>query len=164
MYQSGAIKCTTNHMVLLKPILADYFAGFHRCYKRYSRIGDGYMHTWEMSAVFFLFCFYEAYMWHQSKRSSLILAERCIRASVTLAIMSSNNGLLPVWHQAIIWTNDGLFLIGPFETNLSEIWIKSLWNGSYFVKGRGVNVFLDNGNYVRLVSWSMWCKLRVDNV
>ena len=29
-------------------------------------------------------------------------------ASVTIAIIGSDNGLVPVWHQAIIWNNDGL--------------------------------------------------------
>ena len=29
-----------------------------------------------------------------------------------LTIIGSGNGLLPGWHQAIIWTNDGILLIG----------------------------------------------------
>ena len=36
-----------------------------------------------------------------------------------------DNGLLPVWHQAIIWTNPGLSLIEPLGTYLNEIWIKT---------------------------------------
>ena len=36
----------------------------------------------------------------------------------------SGNGLLPVQHQAITWTNAGLLLIGPLGTNFSEIQIK----------------------------------------
>ena len=38
--------------------------------------------------------------------------------------MGSDNGLSPGRRQAIIWTNDGLLLIGPLETNFSEILIK----------------------------------------
>ena len=38
--------------------------------------------------------------------------------------MGSDDGLLPAWHQAIIWTNAGLLLIGTLETHCSEIWIK----------------------------------------
>ena len=38
-----------------------------------------------------------------------------------LTRIGSDNGLLPGWHQAIIWTNAGIFLIGPFVTNFSEI-------------------------------------------
>ena len=38
-----------------------------------------------------------------------------------LAIIGSDNGLLPGWHQAIIWTNDGILLTGTLGTNLSEI-------------------------------------------
>ena len=31
-----------------------------------------------------------------------------------------DNGLLPSQHQAIIWTNGGILLIGPLGTNSSE--------------------------------------------
>ena len=31
---------------------------------------------------------------------------------------------MPIWHQAIIWINDGLLLTATLETNFSEIWIK----------------------------------------
>ena len=37
----------------------------------------------------------------------------------------SDNGLPPDWHQAIIWTNAGILLIGPLGTNLSEFMIGS---------------------------------------
>ena len=36
-------------------------------------------------------------------------------------IIGLDNGLSPGRHQAIIWTNAGIFLIGPFGTNFSEI-------------------------------------------
>ena len=38
-----------------------------------------------------------------------------------LTIIDSDNGLLPGRRQAIIWTNAGIFFIGPLETNPSEI-------------------------------------------
>ena len=41
-----------------------------------------------------------------------------------LTIIGSDNGLSPDRHQAIIWTNDGVSLIGPLGTNFSEIVIK----------------------------------------
>ena len=41
-----------------------------------------------------------------------------------LAIIGSDNGLSPERHQAIIWTNAGILLIGPLGTNLSEILIE----------------------------------------
>ena len=41
-----------------------------------------------------------------------------------LAIIGSDNGLLPDRRQAIIWTNDGILLIGPLGTNFSEILIE----------------------------------------
>ena len=41
-----------------------------------------------------------------------------------LTIIGSDNGLSPGRRQAIIWTNEGILLIGPLETNFSEIWIE----------------------------------------
>ena len=41
-----------------------------------------------------------------------------------LAIIGSDNGLSPDRHQAIIWTNAGILLIGPSWTNLSDILIE----------------------------------------
>ena len=45
----------------------------------------------------------------------------CLR---DLTIIGSHNGLLPVWRQAIIWTNTELLSIGPLRTNFSEILIE----------------------------------------
>ena len=41
-----------------------------------------------------------------------------------LAIIGSDNGLLPAQCQAIIWNGDGILLIGPLGTDFSEILIK----------------------------------------
>ena len=41
-----------------------------------------------------------------------------------LTIIASDNGLSPKRRQAIIWTNDGILLIGPLGTNYSEILIE----------------------------------------
>ena len=41
-----------------------------------------------------------------------------------LTIIGSDNGMSPGRHQAIIWTNDGILLIGPLGTNFSEILIE----------------------------------------
>ena len=41
-------------------------------------------------------------------------------------IIGSDNGLSPGRRQAIIWTNARILLIGPLETNFSEISIKIL--------------------------------------
>ena len=41
-------------------------------------------------------------------------------------IIGSDNGLSPDRRQAIIWTNDGILLIGPLGTNFSEILIEIL--------------------------------------
>ena len=40
-----------------------------------------------------------------------------------LAIIGSDNGLSPGRRQAIIWTNAGIFLIGPLWTQFGEILI-----------------------------------------
>ena len=42
---------------------------------------------------------------------------------VKLTIIGSDNGLSPGRRQAIMWTNDGILLIGPLGTNFSEILI-----------------------------------------
>ena len=41
-----------------------------------------------------------------------------------LTIIGSDNGFSPGRHQAIIWTNAGILLIKPLETNFSEILIE----------------------------------------
>ena len=41
-----------------------------------------------------------------------------------LTIIASDNGLVPGWRQAIIWTKAGILLIGPPGTNFSEILIE----------------------------------------
>ena len=43
-----------------------------------------------------------------------------------LTIIGSDNGLAPGPHQAIIWTDAGILLIGPLGTNFSEILIEIL--------------------------------------
>ena len=40
-----------------------------------------------------------------------------------LTTIGSDNGLSPGRRQAIIWTNAGILLIWPLETNFSEILI-----------------------------------------
>ena len=40
-----------------------------------------------------------------------------------ITIIGPDNGLSPSRHQAIIWTNAGILLIGPWGTNFSEILI-----------------------------------------
>ena len=42
-----------------------------------------------------------------------------------LTNIGSDNGLLPGWRQAIIWTNAGMLLIGPLGTHRSEILIET---------------------------------------
>ena len=42
----------------------------------------------------------------------------------TLTIIGSDNGLAPGRRQAIIWTNDGILLIGPLGTNFSVFLLK----------------------------------------
>ena len=44
-----------------------------------------------------------------------------IEAECKLTIIGSDHGLSPGRHQAIIWTNDGILLIGHLGTNFSKI-------------------------------------------
>ena len=41
-----------------------------------------------------------------------------------LTIIGSDNGLAPGWRQAIIWTNDGILLIGTVGINSNKIFSK----------------------------------------
>ena len=41
-----------------------------------------------------------------------------------LTTIGSDKSLAPDWRQAIIWANAGILLIGPIETNFSEISLK----------------------------------------
>ena len=52
-------------------------------------------------------------------------------------IIGSDNGLSPGRHQAIIWTNAGILLIGTLGTNFSEILIKIQ---IFLFKKMGLNV------------------------
>ena len=47
-----------------------------------------------------------------------------IYASVNQVSTGSDNGLLPIQHQAIIWNSAGLLSTGPLGTNFSEILTK----------------------------------------
>ena len=60
------------------------------------------------------------YDWNAVPRSGWVM-HICV-SKVT--IIDLDNGLSPGWRQAIIWTNAGILLIGPFGTNFSENWIE----------------------------------------
>ena len=72
---------------------------------------------------------------HLFKLGSPNLVQRCKTMILThwgrvthicvgkLTVIGSDNGLSPEQRKAIIWTNAGILLIGPLETNFSEILI-----------------------------------------
>ena len=59
-----------------------------------------------------------------------------------LASIGSDNGLLPDRHQAIIWTNAEILLIGPMGTNFSEILIEI-----YIFSFKKMNLKMSSGNW-----------------
>ena len=61
-----------------------------------------------------------------------------------LAIIGSDNGLSPDWCQAIIWTNDGILLIGPLGTTFSEILIEI---HTFSAKKMQLKCRLENGGH-----------------
>ena len=70
------------------------------------------------------------YVWQPTKKHIHIELEQLTHwGRVThicvgnLTIIGLDNGLSPGRHQAIIWTNAGILLIGPWGTNFSEILI-----------------------------------------
>ena len=81
-----------------------------------------------------------------------------------LTIIGPDNGLSPGRHQAIIWTNAGILLIGPWGTNFSDILIgirafsfkkthlkmsSAKWRPFYL----GLHVLTEPTNYQK---WSKW--------
>ena len=60
-----------------------------------------------------------------------------------LTIIGSDNGLSPGGRQAIIWTNDGIFLIGPLGIN------KRQWN-----LNRNLKIFIQENAFENVV-WKM---------
>ena len=75
--------------------------------------------------------------------SSLIEGEWCIYTSATYATIGSDNGLSPVWHQAIIWTNAWILLIGLLLTGFNEIFIK-------------IHAFSFAKIHVKMFTWKWW--------
>ena len=63
-----------------------------------------------------------------------------------LTIIVTDNGLSPDRRRAIIWTNDGILLIGPLGTNFSEILIE-------------INTFSCKKNDLKMSSriWRLFC-------
>ena len=105
-----------------------------------SRICDPWLrdYTWDFCIRVVLDQYWTA-LTHWSRVTDICVSK--------LTIIGSYNGLLPGRHQAIIWTNAGILLIGPLGTNFSETLIekfmqchsrKCTWkcrleNGSHFV-------------------------------
>ena len=83
-----------------------------------------------------------------------------------LTIIGSDNGLLPGRHQAIIWTNVGILLIGHLGTNFSEMLIKihtflftkihlKMLSGKWRPFCLGLNVL--NIYSINPINWSLFC-------
>ena len=70
-----------------------------------------------------------------------------------LTIIGSDIGLWPGRCQAIIWTNDGILLIGPFETNFSETLIK-------------IHAFSFKKTHLKMAEkcWPFWLRINVLNI
>ena len=62
----------------------------------------------------------------QSDGNLLTRWGRVTHICVSNLTVGSDNGLSPGPREAIIWTNTGILLIGPFGTNFSEISIEVL--------------------------------------
>ena len=78
----------------------------------------------------------------ESGNNASIEAEWRIYASVNWAIIGLDNGLSPGRRQAIIWTNDGILLIGPLGTNFSEILIEI-----YIFSFKKMHLKISSGNW-----------------
>ena len=76
---------------------------------------------------------------------------------IKLTIIGSDNGLSPGRRQAIIWTNDGILLIGALEINFSEISVKiqtfSFWKNHLKVSSAKWRPFCLDLNELKLCCW-----------
>ena len=52
--------------------------------------------------------------------------QSCHMSKGILVKTGSGNGLVPVWHQAIIWNNTNILSTGPLDTNFDEILIHNI--------------------------------------
>ena len=68
-----------------------------------------------LSALWWSFCLSINVLTHWGRVTHIYVSK--------LTIIGSDNGLSPDRRQAIIWTNAGMWLIGPLGTNFSEILI-----------------------------------------
>ena len=71
-------------------------------------------------------------------------------ASIEKIIIGSDNGLLPGRHQAIIWTNARILLIGHLGKNFSEILIEIR-----IFSFKKINLKMSSGNVGHFVSASI---------
>ena len=67
-----------------------------------------------------------------------------------LSIIGSDDGLSPDRRQVIIWTNDGILLIGTLGTNFNEILIEI-----HTFSFKNIHLKMSSGNGVHFVSASM---------
>ena len=85
-----------------------------------------------------------------------------------LTVIGSDNGLSPGRRQAIIWTNAGILLIGPLETNFSQILIEiykfsfkkmhlKMSSGKWRPFCLGPNVLNGAHNDAKFASHLQWC-------
>ena len=86
-----------------------------------------------------------------------------------LTIIGFDNGLSPGRRQAIIWTNAGIVLIGPFGTNFSDILIEiytfafkkmhlKMSSGKWWQFCLGLNMLRHN-NSIKVYTALLWCAL-----
>ena len=80
-----------------------------------------HVHLWLIAAVCDVVCMYYLFyclihLTHWGRVTHICISK--------LTIIGLDNGLLPGWCQAIIWTNARILLIGPIPRNFNEILIK----------------------------------------
>ena len=98
--------------------------------------------------------------WPRSPTPYGVTRPQCrIYASVDRVSIGSDNGLSPIWCQAIIWINAGILSIGPLGTNFNAILLK-VQNFAFrkmHLKISSVEwrPFFSRGRWVKL-SWDSW--------
>ena len=84
------------------------------------------LNFWQIFGI----CYFDfVFLWHGIWSESLvwvIMGQRGVsqNAGILVVLVGSDNGLSPGWRTTIIWTNNGILLIGPLGTNFHEILIE----------------------------------------
>ena len=112
--------------------------------------------------------FVSLFIWHSDTENTRLSTDACASHCVNLVIVGADNGLSPVWHQAIIWTNAGSSAIGLLRTNSVKFaskykyfplrtfaWKYRLQSGGHFLSLNAI-ALIRAGVVIKRASFTWW--------